>query len=74
MGIDSHPWSDVTVDGNWIGRTPQHAISLTPGKHRVLLRNPDLDVLKILVLHVLPGEMIERVEQLGESQHPHGQP
>lgn len=74
MQIDSHPWSDVTVDGKPIGRTPQQGISLAPGKHNVLLHNADIDVLKILVLHVLPGESIKRVEQLSESHHHHGQP
>lgn len=64
LNIDSQPWSEITIDSQPMGRTPQRGISLKPGKRKVLLRNPESDVTKILILHVLPGEAIERVEQL----------
>jgi hypothetical protein len=64
LNIDSEPWSEITIDNSPMGRTPQRGISLKPGKRKVLLRNPESDVTKILILHVLPGESIERVERL----------
>jgi hypothetical protein len=64
LNIDSQPWSDVTIDTIPAGRTPLRGVSLRPGKRKLLLRNPESDVTKILILHVLPGESIERVEKL----------
>jgi hypothetical protein len=64
LNIDSEPWSDVTIDTIPAGRTPLRGISLKPGKRKLLLRNPESDITKILILHVLPGESIERSERL----------
>lgn len=64
LHINSRPASEVTIDDKPIGSTPQLSISLEPGVHNVRLHNRQLNLLKILTLHVLPGETIDRVELL----------
>ncbi|MCD6496863.1 MAG: serine/threonine protein kinase [Deltaproteobacteria bacterium] len=39
--VIAHPWARVSVDGRQVGVTPMaRAISVAPGKHKVLLSNP----------------------------------
>jgi hypothetical protein len=64
LRINSRPWSEVFIDGAAMGNTPQLAIQLTPGEHRVRLHNPQLAATKIFTLRVRPGEVVERIEQL----------
>ena len=64
LRINSRPWSEVFIDDKSVGPTPQLSISLQPGVHNVRLHNRQLNLLKILTLHVLPGETIDRVELL----------
>jgi len=67
LSIDSHPWSEVTIDDKPLGRTPLLDISLQPGRHKVRLFSPQASVLKLLTLHALPGESIKRLEQLNAN-------
>jgi serine/threonine protein kinase len=41
VSIDATPWARVSIDGQPVGETPLAAFPLSPGKHRVLLANPD---------------------------------
>ncbi|MBU2446713.1 MAG: protein kinase [Bacteroidetes bacterium] len=40
-----HPWGEVSIDGNSIGQTPfRKPAALKPGKHTLLISNPNYDV------------------------------
>jgi hypothetical protein len=36
------PWADVYVDGRYAGQTPLGALRVPPGRHRIVLRHPQL--------------------------------
>ncbi len=44
LRVQTVPWSQVFVDGQLIGNTPQTNISLPAGSHRVTLVNPDFNI------------------------------
>ncbi|MFO0693416.1 MAG: protein kinase [Polyangiales bacterium] len=61
LKINSIPWSQVYVDNRLIGNTPQTAITLTAGDHRVTLINPDFQIREVLSVHIDPGQTVTRV-------------
>lgn len=64
LHIDSTPSSQVFIDDQLIGATPQRAVQVEPGLHSVRLYNSDLNVVKVITLRMQPGEEISRVERL----------
>ena len=64
LRVNSRPWSEVFVDGRKVGTTPQLAINLTPGRHKVRLVNSQFAVSKNLDVDVKAGESVTRVELL----------
>lgn len=40
LTITAFPWAEVEVDGKKVGNTPIRNLSLRPGRHKVVLRNP----------------------------------
>jgi hypothetical protein len=69
LQVNSRPWSRVLVDGHFMGHTPQRALRLPAGLHRVLLVNDQLDMSKLFEVNIPAGEVVTRVELLDESAH-----
>lgn len=66
LRINSRPWSQVFVDGQLIGNTPQREISLSPGQHTVRLTNAEFGMSKAFNVKVDAGETVSRFETLEE--------
>jgi serine/threonine-protein kinase len=64
LRINSRPWSKVYVDGRAIGNTPQMAIALEPGTHRVKLVNEQFELERTLNLEVRPGQTVTRIVEM----------
>jgi len=64
LRINSRPWSNVFVDGRPIGPTPQTAIELRPGRHRIELVSEEFDMKRTLTVKVRAGETITRSVEL----------
>jgi hypothetical protein len=64
LRVNSRPWSRVIVDGRLIGNTPQMAIPLRAGTHRLKLVNPEFGIDKTLTVDIKPGEITTRVVAL----------
>ncbi len=64
LRINSRPWSQVSVDGQNIGTTPQMNISLSSGRHRVTLVNPEFNIRKTITVNIRPGETTTRIVNL----------
>jgi hypothetical protein len=69
LQVNSRPWSRILVDGQFMGHTPQRALRLAAGRHRVLLVNDELDMNKFFEITIEAGEVVTRVEVLDESAH-----
>jgi hypothetical protein len=69
LQVNSRPWARILVDGHFMGHTPQRALRLPAGHHRVLLVNDQLDMNKFFEVTIQPGEVVTRVEILDESAH-----
>jgi hypothetical protein len=69
LQVNSRPWARILVDGHFMGHTPQRALRLPAGPHRVLLVNDQLDMNKHFEILIQPGEVVTRVEILDESAH-----
>jgi hypothetical protein len=69
LQVNSRPWARILVDGHFMGHTPQRALRLAAGLHRVLLVNDELDMNKVFEVVIQPGEVVTRVEMLDESAH-----
>jgi serine/threonine protein kinase len=66
LQINTRPWSQVYVDGRFIGNVPQMAISLRAGDHRVTLVNPEFDIRQTITVSIKAGETTRRVITLEE--------
>ena len=69
LQVNSRPWSRILIDGQFMGHTPQRALRLPAGHHRVLLVNDQLDMNKFFEITIEPGKVVTRVEVLDESAH-----
>jgi PEGA domain len=66
LRINSRPWSQIFIDGKWIGNTPQLGIQLTAGQHSVRLVNNEFGMSKTFTVKLASGELVTRVETLKE--------
>lgn len=55
LRINSLPWSQVYVDGQLAGHTPQMNLQLAAGKHRVTLVNEDMQLSKTIAVQISAG-------------------
>lgn len=69
LQVNSRPWSRILVDGQFMGHTPQRALRLPAGHHRVLLVNDELDMNKFFEITIEAGQVVTRVEVLDETAH-----
>jgi serine/threonine-protein kinase len=66
LRINSRPWSQVTVDGRVVGNTPQQALQLTAGTHRIQLVNDQMGMRKAVNITIKAGETVTQVLNLSE--------
>jgi hypothetical protein len=66
LRINSRPWAQVYVDGKLMGNTPQMAIQLAPGNHKVKLVNQPMGLSKTLSVTVKNGETVTKIMNLIE--------
>jgi len=66
LRVNSRPWSQVFVDGKMVGNTPQMAISLSPGSHKLKLVSPDLGLTKQMTVQIDKGKVTTKVVNLIE--------
>lgn len=64
LRINSRPWSQVSVDGRLVGNTPQMSLRLSPGKHTVLLVNPEFSLRKTLTVQIKRGAIVTKIVEL----------
>lgn len=63
--ISSKPPCEILIDGKSTGlTTPQRAISLPAGAHKVTLSNSDANVTKTLMVQINPGQSTKLVKDL----------
>ena len=67
LQINSRPWARVLVDGKFVGHTPQRALRLAAGWHRVRLINDPLGMSKSLDVEIRAGQTARFVETLEEN-------
>ncbi|MDH3623987.1 MAG: protein kinase [Myxococcales bacterium] len=56
VSVNSDPWSYVVIDGERIRATPLRGHRVTPGRHQVILRNPEAGLERRFEIEVKPGE------------------
>jgi hypothetical protein len=56
LRINTRPWSQVYVDGQLIGNTPQMNIQLRAGQHRVTLVNSDFNIRETITVNIVAGQ------------------
>lgn len=67
LRINTRPWSQVFVDGELVGNTPQLNLAVPPGKHEIELVNPDFDLRKQLSVIVEAGKTITKILDLAQT-------
>ena len=55
LRINTLPWSQVYIDGQLVGHTPQTNLLLSAGKHRITLVNNEMQLSKSLTVHITAG-------------------
>jgi len=56
VSVNSDPWSYVIIDGNRIKTTPLRSHPIEPGRHQVVLQNPEAGLERRFEVDVAPGE------------------
>ncbi|MCB9667277.1 MAG: protein kinase [Myxococcales bacterium] len=64
LQINSTPWSQVYVDGNLVGNTPQMSLSLPQGKHQIRLVNPEFNFEKTLSVTIRANKTTKKIVSL----------
>jgi hypothetical protein len=64
LRVNSMPWAQVHVDGRLVGNTPQMALRLSPGRHTVLLVNPEFSLRKQFTVQIKRGAVTTKVVEL----------
>lgn len=69
LRINSKPWTKIMVDGNETGlNTPQLALKLPPGEHKITLHNPQFNVRETFSVTIHPGETVTVIKDLLASK------
>ncbi len=70
LRLVTQPWADVEIDGKRVGRTPYLPdAELTPGPHRLVLRNPGLPVHEETI-RIEAGQTLQRRVNLMSAGRP----
>ncbi len=67
LDVNTEPWSEVELDGRALGMTPLANVPLSPGRHRLLCKNPETNTHAAEALNVRPGQHITRFLRLGRG-------
>ena len=67
LQVNSRPWARVLIDDQFVGHTPQRALRLPAGKHRVRLVNHQFAMSKSFEVSIEAGHTIKRVELLEDD-------
>jgi serine/threonine protein kinase len=59
LTINTQPWSEVWVDGKKLGLTPLAYKELPAGRHKLVLKNPRLQLKKTVWIRIQPGKTTE---------------
>lgn len=64
LRINTKPWTQVSVDGQPIGNTPQLNINLPAGEHTVDLVNPEFNIRSSIKVQIPAGQTITKILDL----------
>lgn len=56
VSVNSDPWSYVIIDGSRVKTTPLRSHRIEPGRHQVVLQNPEAGLERRFEIEVDPGE------------------
>lgn len=56
VSVNSDPWAYVEIDGTRIKATPLRGHQIKPGKHEIVLRNPDAGLVRRIEVELAPGD------------------
>ncbi len=68
MTIGSKPWSQVAIDGRSVGHTPLVDYKIPCGRHRITLKNTELNVEKNEAVTLRAGEKWKKIYQLLDDE------
>jgi hypothetical protein len=61
LAVNTRPWSEIYVDGRLIGHTPQMSISLSAGRHTLLMVNEEFGIRESRSITIVAGETLRQV-------------
>ena len=64
LRVNSRPWAQIHVDGRLVGNTPQMSLRLSPGRHTVLLVNPEFGLRKTFTVQIRRGAVTTKIVEL----------
>ncbi len=70
LRINTRPWSQVFVDGQLVGNTPQHNIQLRAGTHRITLVNAEFNIREVVSIDIVAGQTVTRALTLTPPSSP----
>jgi hypothetical protein len=60
LRINSLPWAEIYLDGNFVGTTPQANLLLGAGRHRVKLVNQPMEMSKTFAVEIRSGKVLTK--------------
>jgi hypothetical protein len=66
LRVNSRPWSQVFVDDNLVGNTPQANLQLNAGRHKIKLVNESMGYTRTFEITLKPGQTLTKVVNLIE--------
>ena len=58
LALEATPWAEVSLDGKSIGETPLASVSVLPGAHTLVFKNPETGKSVKRVVQVHPGQRL----------------
>lgn len=58
LALEATPWAEVNLDGKSIGETPLANVSVLPGSHTLVFKNPETGKTVKRVVQVHPGQRV----------------
>jgi len=56
LDVNAIPWAEITIDGRRVGESPVFGIEVAPGRHTIVLTNPELGARRTTRIVVASGE------------------
>jgi hypothetical protein len=67
LELNCTPWCEVFVDNRRAGESPLLGVALPAGRHKVRVRNPQLDVSRTLFVEIRAGEVTRQLVDLAAA-------